>query len=240
MSYLIYASTVWRVPLILLWTALMASLSMILSIADKSGQLQHGCARRWSRCILAVSRVKVDITGLEKLDSESSYIFVANHLSMFDHWAFLAGLPFRLRFAAKASLFRWPFLGWHLRRSGSIPVSRRHHRATLRAFQAAAKDVEKGTSFVIYPEGTRTLGETVAPFKRGSLLLARYASAPVVPVTIVGAHRRLQRGSILIRPGRMRMLIHSPMKFNDYHNLDLQAFTDEVRNIILESYQRVS
>ena len=218
----------------------MASLSMVLSIADGRGQLQHGCARHWSRFILAVSRVKVDIAGLEKLDSQNSYIFVANHLSMFDHWAFLACLPFRMRFAAKASLFRWPFLGWYLRRSGSIPVSRRHHRATLRAFQAAARDIEKGTSFVIYPEGMRTFGETVAPFKRGSLLLAQYASIPVVPVTIVGAHRRLQRGSILVRPGRMRMIIHSPMKFKDYHNLDLQAFANEIRNTILESYQQVS
>ena len=218
----------------------MGSLSVLLSLIDGSGRLQHGCAHTWSLFILKLSRVKVEIKEIEKLDHDKGYIFAANHLSMFDHWAFLAVLPFQIRFAAKASLFRWPFLGWHLRRSGSIPVSRRHHRETLRGFRAAAKEIKKGVSFVIYPEGTRTFGESVAPFKKGSLLLARYAHAPVVPVTIIGAHRCLPRGSLLIRPGRMQIILHSPLHFEDYHKLDMQAFSDKVRVPIVKSYRQVS
>ena len=110
-------------------------------------------------------------------------------------------LPFDLRFVAKASLFYWPFVGWHLKRAGYIRVDRRRPRQTLRAFSAAGNQMRSGISMVIFPEGMRTWGKKVAPFKRGSFLLARQTGAPIVPVTIVGSHRRLPRGSVLIQPG---------------------------------------
>ncbi len=240
MAFLVKANAIWRVPLILLWTAVMACLSMALSLLDRRGRYQHWCARTWSRFIIWVSRVRVEIQGLEKLDRNKAYILVANHLSMFDHWAFLTWLPFQFRFAAKASLFRIPLLGWHLRRAGNIAVDPQNHRQTLRGFQRAARRIEEGISFVIYPEGMRTFGDTVAPFKRGSLLLARYASAPIVPVTIIGAHRRLARGSFLISPGSMQMIIHSPMQFENYRDLDLEVLANTIRSTILNSYQQVS
>ena len=94
-------------------------------------------------------------------------------------------------------------------------------------------------SYVIYPEGMRTWGEEVAPFKRGSLLLAQYAHAPIVPVTFIGAHRRLLRGSILLCPGTMQMIIHTPIEFEEYKDLDPQALAETVRERIQENYQQV-
>jgi 1-acyl-sn-glycerol-3-phosphate acyltransferase len=159
---------------------------------------------------------------------------------MFDHWAFLACLPSQFRFVAKASLFQLPFLGWHLRRSGNLAVDRHQHRQTLRVFRAAAKKmVESGLSFVVYPEGARTFGDEVLPFKRGSLMLARYASAPIVPVTLIGAHRRLARGSMLIIPGKIQMIIHPPVEFDQYQHLDPEALSEAVRQTIIESYRQV-
>ena len=241
MSSLAKVNAIWRVPVILTWTALMAILSVSLSLLDRSGGRQHWCARTWSRFIIFVSRVKVEVSGLDRLDPTQGYLFASNHLSMFDHWAFLACLPFQFRFVAKASLFQLPFLGWHLRRSGNIAVDRQQNRKTLRVFQAAAKKMEEsGLSFVVYPEGARTWGDEVLPFRRGSLLLARYAGAPIVPVTIIGAHRRLSRGSMLIVPGRMQMIIHPPIEFDQYKDLDLETLADTVRQTIIESYRQVS
>ncbi len=241
MSSLAKVNAIWRVPVILSWTALMAIISVSLSLLDRDGRMQHWCARTWSRFILRVSRVKVEVSGLDHLDPARGYLFAANHLSMFDHWAFLAHLPLQFRFVAKASLFQLPFLGWHLRRSGNIAVDRQQHRKTLRVFRAAARKMEEtGLSFVVYPEGARTWGDEVLPFKRGSLLLARYACAPIVPVTIIGAHRRLSRGSVLIVPGTMQMIIHPPIEFDRYTDLDPETLADSVRQTITESYQQVS
>ena len=239
-SSVVKINALWRVPLVLLWTAVMATISVGLSVVDGTGSRQHWCARTWSRFIFFVSRVNVETQGLEGLDRDRGYLFAANHLSMFDHWAFLVHLPFQFGFVAKASLFQLPFLGWHLRRSGNIAVSRDNPRQTLRVFRRAAERIQTGMSYVIYPEGMRTWGEEVAPFKRGSLLLASYANAPIVPVTFIGAHRRLLRGSVLLCPGTMQMIIHSPIEFDEYKHLDPQALADTVRAKIRESYQQVS
>ena len=193
----------------------------------------------WSRLILAISRVKVQVRGLEKLESEGVYIFVANHLSMFDIWAFLGCLPYQFKFVAKASLFRWPFLGWHLTRAGYIPVDRQHPRQILRTFQATGAKILSGFSLVIFPEGMRTWGQEVAPFKRGSFVLARYTGAAIVPVTIIGSHRRLRRGSVFIRPGKMEMIIHTPISQNQYRKLKLGTLTQKVHRTIVGSYQQV-
>jgi 1-acyl-sn-glycerol-3-phosphate acyltransferase len=218
----------------------MASLSLILSVADEGGKRQSWCARSWSRMILRISRVQVQVRGLGKLDPGGAYVFAANHLSMFDIFAFLGCLPFDFRFVAKASLFHWPFLGWHLKRAGYIRVDRRRPRRTLRAFRAAGRQIRSGVSMVIFPEGMRTWGKGVAPFKRGSFLLVRRTGASVVPVTIVGSHRRLPRGSVLIQPGKMEMIIHEPIPRGRYHNLKLDALARQVRRTIVESYQQVS
>ncbi len=240
MSWLVRVNAVWRVPLILTLTAVMASLSILCSLFDSRGRLQHGCARVWSRLIFWISRVRVELEGLPRLDPTGSYIFASNHLSMFDIWAFLAYLPFQIRFVSKASLFRWPFLGWHLKRAGHLCVDRRRPRKVVRDFQEVAKKFENDVSIVVFPEGKRTWGKTVAPFKRGSFLLATQSRAPIVPVTIIGTHRLLPRGSVLISPGRMCMIIHSPLEYEQYRSQDLTGLVASVRNTILKSYRQVS
>lgn len=239
MSALACVNAIWRVPLILSLTAVMATLGLILSLGDGGGKRQSSCARLWSRMVLGISRVQVRVRGLEKLDPAGAYLFAANHLSMFDIFAFMGRLPFDFRFVAKASLFQWPFVGWHLKRAGYIRVDRRHPRQTLRAFRAAGDQIRSGASVVIFPEGTRTWGKAVAPFKRGSFLLARQTGAAIVPVTIVGSHRRLPRGSLLIQPGKMEIIIHEPIEKESYRHLKLDALSRQVRGTIVESYRQV-
>lgn len=240
MSLLAKVNAFWRAPAVILLTGGMATLSVIFSIFDGTGRLQHWCAQSWSRLILRVSRVKVNIRGLEQLDHSKAYIFASNHLSMFDIWAFLACLPFQFRFVAKASLFHWPFLGWHLKRSGNIPVDRHNPRQAVRGLQAAGEKTRSGISFVVFPEGMRTWGEAVLPFKKGSFVLARHARVPIVPVTIIGSHRLLARGSAMIYPGTMEMIVHPPIEYRDYKDLDLDALAELVRKMIVEDYRRVS
>jgi 1-acyl-sn-glycerol-3-phosphate acyltransferase len=240
LSVLSTVNVIWRVPLIILLTVFMGTVSVFCSLFDGTGRLQHLCAVAWSRMILLIARARVQVSGLDKLTAGRAYIFAANHLSMFDIWVFLAYLPFQFRFVAKESLFRWPFLGWHLKRSGNISVDRRNPRQTLLSFQAAGKKIASGISIVIFPEGMRTWGDTVAPFKRGSFLLAQKAGAAIVPVTIIGSHRLLARGSAMIRPGAIEVRIHDPIEYDEYRNLDLQTLAESVRQTILKSYWQVS
>lgn len=236
-EFLPVLNSIWRVPVIVLMTGFLSTVSVAFSLVDHSGRLQHWCARQWAAFIFLVSRVHVDVEGLERLEPGRGYVFMANHLSMFDHWAFLHYLPFQFRFAAKASLFRIPFLGWHLKRSGNIPVVSRNPRQTIRSYRDVARRIREGLSFVIYPEGMRTLDGVTVQFKRGAFLLPKHAEAPIVPVTIVGAHRRLRRGSVIIHPGRMAMIVHPPIEFSDYRECRLEDLAERVRKTILERYE---
>lgn len=240
MSFLATVNSSWRVPLIVTLTAGMATLSILFSLLDGTGKRQHWCARTWSRLILWISRVRVDIQGLSGLDTTRAYIFASNHLSIFDIWAFLAHLPFQFRFVAKMSLFRQPFLGWHLKRSGNIPIDRHNPRQALRSLRTAGERIRAGISVVVFPEGMRTWGEVVAPFKRGSFLLAQHAEVPVVPVTLIGSHRLLPRGSVRITPGEMQMIIHPPIEYAEYKDMNLDELADKVRTQIIASYRQVS
>jgi 1-acyl-sn-glycerol-3-phosphate acyltransferase len=233
-------NVLWRVPVIIFMTGFLSSLSVLFSVFDGSGRMQHWCARRWSDFIFFVSRVTVDVEGLERLPTNGrGHILMANHLSMFDHWAFLSYLPYQFCFAAKSSLFKIPFLGWHLKRSGNLPVYFENPRQTLKGYRKVAEKIEKGTSLVIYPEGERTYDGVMVPFKRGPFLLARTARAPIVPVTIIGAHRRLKRGSIVIRPGKMGLIFHDPIEFSQYKELELEQMARNVQQIIASKYELV-
>jgi 1-acyl-sn-glycerol-3-phosphate acyltransferase len=233
-------NTIWRVPVILFMTGFLSSISVIFSLFDGTGRLQHWCAQRWSDFILFVSRVTVEVEGLERLPTNGrGHILMANHLSMFDHWAFLSYLPYQFQFAAKSSLFRIPFLGWHLKRSGNLPVYFENPRQTLKGYRQVARKIKTGTSLVIYPEGERTFDGVMVPFKRGPFLLARTAAAPIVPVTIIGAHRRLKRGSVVIKPGKMSLVIHDPIEFSDYGKLELDQIARKVQQIVASRYKLV-
>src|SRR5690242_11032679 len=104
-------------PLIAVSTVVMWTCSMIASLFDSNGNSQHKMARIWGRMLLAVSFIGVRAEGLEKLEPRRNYVFVANHASYMDIPALLTVLPQQFRFFAKRSLYKLPFLGWHLRRA---------------------------------------------------------------------------------------------------------------------------
>ena len=230
-------NAIWRVPLIILVTGILSSISVFFSLVDGTGRLQHRCAHIWASFIFWVSRVEIAVEGIENIDPERGYVFVANHLSMFDHWAFLYCLPLQFRFVAKSSLFKIPFLGWHLRRSGNIQVHFDNTRKTIRNYRKVTEKVASGLSLVIYPEGMRTYDGVTVEFKRGAFLLPKEAQAPIVPVTLIGAHRRLKRGSMVIYPGKIRMIIHKPIEYETFQDWKLRELADKVRRIILERYE---
>ena len=138
---------------------------------QSSGRFAHWCARTWSRLILVTTGVDVEVSGLERLEPDRPYVFVANHQSIYDIPIIFWSLPYQIRIIAKESLGRFPFLGWHLRRTGHMLVDRRRpDRAAI--FGRASKLMKQGLSLIVFPEGTRSRDGRVAPFKGGSFYLA--------------------------------------------------------------------
>jgi len=221
-------------PLIALATVVMGTFSMIASLFDGTGKSQHWLARVWGRMLLAVSFIRVRGEGLEKLDPNGSYVFVANHGSYMDIPAMLTVLPQQFRFFAKHSLYRIPFMGTHLKRAGHLPVDRTNIRASLKSMSEGAQIVkERGISVLLFPEGGRSL-EGLHEFKEGAAYIAIKAGVPVVPIALVGMRDLLPMGSGHLRSGEAVLRIGDPiptagMKISDRGELNRRLYSEVAR-----------
>jgi 1-acyl-sn-glycerol-3-phosphate acyltransferase len=219
------------IPAISLYTIVFGTVSLVSSFVDKSGYFAHWCARTWSRCILATTGVRVDVTGLEQLDSRGTYVFVANHQSFYDIPILFWSLPHQLRIIAKESLGKFPVIGWHLSRTGHMLVDRsRPDRAKI--FGWAGRLMSNGLSLILFPEGTRSRDGRVGKFKAGTFFLALDANLRVVPLSIVGSRHVMLKGRVATYPGRVKLIVHAPVDTTGMSSRDAREFAERVRRIL--------
>jgi len=230
------ASYLVRNPLIYLYTAVLGMLSLLSSFFDHSGRVQHGFARLWSWLILRISSAPLTVEGLERVDPSLPAIYTANHASALDIPALYVGLPFQFRILAKSELFRLPFLGWHLTRSGQIPIDRSDARHSLRSLGHAAQSVKAGMPLVVFPEGGRCTDGCLQPFLGGIFYAAIKAQVPIVPVALIGTFEALPMNSYVIRPTPFRLVIGEPIPTTGLHARDMEALSARVRQAMCEIY----
>ena len=227
------------IPAISVYTIVLGAASIVSSLFDRSGHFAHGCARLWSWLILKTTGVEVTVEGLERLKPGTTYIFVANHQSHYDTPVVFSSLPYQLRIIAKASLARFPVLGWHLKRGGHLFVDRRSpdRAGILTRWRALVSD---GLSLIIYAEGTRSPDGRVARFKAGSFLLALEAGLPVVPLAIVGTRAVMPKGRLQTEPGKVRLVIHDPIQASSLKApsvQDAKALAERAHDIVARAIE---
>jgi 1-acyl-sn-glycerol-3-phosphate acyltransferase len=232
--YLSYARSVLVTNnLIYSYTAVCATFSLLGSLVDAGGRWQHACARTWSWLILKTSFIRLRVEGLENIPRGQTVIFCSNHPSAMDIPILFVALPVQFRFLAKRELFRLPFLGWHLQRSGHIAVDRGRPHEAKHSFEEAAAKIRAGASVVLFPEGTRSRSSELLPFKNGSFYLAIRAGVPVIPITIKGSRHVLEPDTLHVCPGEVRVTIHPPISTADLTPNDVAVLSNGVRERIL-------
>jgi len=167
-----------------------------------------GLAKGWG--------MEVEAHGVEQLDPQGTYVFMANHLSHVDIVALFVALPLHVGFLAKKELRKVPFLAQAMVAGGHVFIDRKQRTNAFSVMSEAAQDVANGASLVVFPEGTRGFAEHIQPFKRGGFHLARQANVPVVPVGLRGTRNILGREDYLIRPGRVEVHVGAPIAPLDF------------------------
>jgi 1-acyl-sn-glycerol-3-phosphate acyltransferase len=151
--------------------------------------------KRWSRASLKASDITAEISGTEHIP-DGAVMYAANHQSLLDILVLGAVLPGDFKWAAKSSLLRVPFLGWHLKLSGHVPVDRSAgRRGTVQAIKGFTEVLKEGKHLLIFPEGTRSESGEIRPFKNGGFYAAVRAGRPVIPVAIDGTRQMMIKGA---------------------------------------------
>ena len=193
------------------FTLLCSLCAVAAGVFEGSGRSGHACARFWSLWCLRVARIRLEVTGLDRVPAQGPVIFMGNHQGNFDIPAITMAIPRRFSWIAKEELFRIPLFGSAMRRAGYIPLDRSDGRKALKSMKLAAERIAAGASVVIFPEGTRTVDGSLLPFKRGAFLLASKAGVPVVPFTINGSREINPRNRRELNPGTIGVSFAAPV-----------------------------
>lgn len=229
------------IPAITVYTIVLGAMSIVSSVVDRRGYFAHRCARWWSLLILKTTGVTVTVDGLDKIVPGTTYVFVSNHQSIYDIPVIFASLPYQLRIIAKASLARFPVLGWHLKRGGHLFVDRQNpdRAGILRRWRAL---VAEGLSLIIFAEGTRSPDGHVARFKGGSFLLAIEAGLPIVPLAVIGTRNVMPKGRLRTEPAAVRLVVHppiAPVTVEAPTAHDAKALADRVHAIVADTVEKL-
>ena len=218
------------IPAVTVYTIVLGTMSLCSTVFDRTGNFAHGCARAWAHLILKTTRVRVRVSGLEHLKPGRSYVFAANHQSIYDIPIVFSSIPVQLRIVAKQSLGRIPFMGWHLRRTGHLLVNRRKPGPDI--VQKMRRLVGESSSLVVFPEGTRSVDGAVRRFKKGPFLVAIDAGLPVVPVSIAGSRHVMKKGRLMVCPGEVHLTLHEPIPTAGVGRERVHEFAEHARHIV--------
>jgi len=218
-----------KAPVIIVSTIVFGSVSVLTSFFDADGSKQHAIARTWARWLLIVAGAKVRVRGLERLLAGENYVFVGNHLSLYDTPVVLGHIPRQFLFLVNVKYVKLPFLGTHLRRAGHFGVDSNDMRASMKVMTEAARRLqERGLSVLLFPEGSRARGP-LQEFKDGAAYIAIKSQVSVVPFALKGTREVLPINSIHVKGGPVEFLLGEPIPMTGYTIKDREKVTAAMR-----------
>ncbi len=182
--------------------------------------------------------IRVETQGLENFDVNKTYLFMANHVNIFDILILYGFIPNYLVGVELEDHFQWPFYGPIIKQLGMIPISHKNPRQAYNSLQQAKSKLTQQISILILPEGGRTLTGKFKPFKRGAFLLAKEAQKDIVPVVMIGAFKINRKGRLLIRPGKMILRFGEVIPFNSLREMEVDQLKKSVHQKMLTLFNQ--
>ncbi|MES2392735.1 MAG: lysophospholipid acyltransferase family protein [Acidobacteriota bacterium] len=227
-------------PLVGLSTAFFGTLSLLCGLWDKDGSQQHAIARVWAWVLLRVALSPVKLEHAERLHVHETAVYASNHLSYYDTPVLFAKLPFQFRILAKAPLWKIPFIGWYLNRSGQVPIDQSSARSAVASLGRGVKTLQSGMPLVIFPEGGRAFNGKLQNMVAGAAWMAIKAQVPLVPLTLVGTYELLPIHVYVLRPRPLKLIVGEPISTVGMTTKDADALTERLRAVIYETYVAAS
>lgn len=205
--YTAYSVTIFVILMLLL------SLLIVVPIlvSEKGDKISFFFIRLWAGTWSFLSGIRYEIYGLEHIDKSCPYIYIFNHKSFLDAPIIPIAIPQELRALGKKELAAIPIFGYVVGKF-AIWVDRTSTESRRASVEKLVNLLEKGKSVVVAPEGTRNdTSETLLPFQKGAFRLSIETGISILPMAVIGADKIMQRGSLLLSPGKVKVYFSQPM-----------------------------
>ncbi len=196
--------------------------------------MQHRIAQAWAKLSLWIAASPLTVVGAENLGGAA--VYAANHSSYMDTPVIFSGLPFQFRILAKQGLWKVPFIGWHLNRSGQIPVNTDNPRASISSLLGGVRALKSGMPLVVFPEGGRADSGHPGLFASGPAYMAVKAQVPLVPMAIIGTYELLPIHTRHFYPRPLTLAVGEPIATTEYTTKSIEPLTDRLSREISRLY----
>jgi 1-acyl-sn-glycerol-3-phosphate acyltransferase len=225
-------SNLLQAPVLALATAFFGSMALVASLWDTRGQLQHRIAQLWARVSLWSAWSPLTVMGREHFCTHGPVVYACNHTSYMDTPVLFSTIPGQFRILAKKELWKLPFIGWYLHRSGQIPVDVTSSRAALSSLSGGVRALRDGMSVFVFPEGGRTSDGALQRFENGAAYLAIRAQVPVIPIALSGIRDLLPMHTRHYWPTPLRMIVGAPIQTAGMTVREVDVLTERIRTTI--------
>ena len=207
---------------------------------DRQLKVLHAFSGFWASLYYHLNPFwKIEIRGREYLPKKAPCIYVANHQSYEDILA-LYTLFKHYKWVSKAENFKLPVFGWIMYFNRYIKLERGSKKGVLRMLKTAREHLEKGSSIMIFPEGTRTPDGKIKRFKTGAFFLSLDKDVPIVPVVLSGTSGRLIEKNAMIKgPHHVIVEILPSLSLSSQGYRDEKEFAEEVRKEMSNALQKL-
>jgi len=232
---------VFKVMWLALW-AILATIVLFIPITlaatfSSTGNLAFNLSKLWAWTLLIATRVRTRIVGKEKIKKGQTYIIISNHQSQFDILALVTRLGIQFRWIIKKELLKIPLFGYALLASRNIFIDRSNTKESIESINRGMKRLPKGTSIMVFAEGTRSPDGKIHPFKKGGFVLAIDYGLPILPITINGSRKVLPKGSVVFTPGEIEVIVGDPIDTRGYTRESLPELMERTRQVIVSSFK---
>ncbi len=177
---------------------------------------------------------KLRLEGREKIPWKRPVVLVANHRSLIDILA-LYKLRRPFKWTSKDENFKLPFIGMVLSLSNSVRIKRESMRSGAQFLSQAESEMKKGSSILLFPEGTRSRTLEMRPFKEGAFLLAKKMECGVIPIVHIGSERTFDRGSWVLKgKTRINIRVLDEISAEEVKKLEIKMLMKQVRQKMVD------
>ena len=169
--------------------------------------------------------------GAYPRDPRHPYVAVSNHESYADIFL-ISHLPWEMKWLAKKTIFNIPVMGWIMRMAGDVPLVRGNRQSAVGALARCRDRLAKRVSVMVFPEGTRSTGDELLPFKDGAFALAVEAQVPILPIAVAGTRDCMAKHSFRVNRARAVCRVLAPVETTGLTSDDVPALRERVRTLI--------